>query len=269
MKLDMLFKRNLYDAALNMAIAQKLGDREVAEIHTHYGDHLCSKGDFDGAIKQYIDTIRNGKTYIEPSYVINRFLDNQRFDNLTMYLEALHANKCANKDHTTLLLNCFTKSKDIQKLDNFIKESTTQQSRSGERPNFDVDTAIHVCRQAGYFNHALLLAKQHRKVDLHLKILVEDQKEYAAAIDSVYALEILDAESIVRQYGQEMMLQEPAKMTELLKKMCTNFKPRIESKEKEMELKLTKSESKDTPIQFVLEEPLISVIFALYQSYFS
>lgn len=59
----------------------------MAEIHRRYGDHLYGKHDYDGAMGQYIATIG----YLEPSYVIRRFLDAQRIHNLTLYLEALHS----------------------------------------------------------------------------------------------------------------------------------------------------------------------------------
>jgi len=51
-----------------------------------YGDHLYEKGDYDGSLRQYARTIG----HVEPSYVIRRFLDDQRIHNLTTYLEALH-----------------------------------------------------------------------------------------------------------------------------------------------------------------------------------
>jgi hypothetical protein len=48
-----------------------------------HGDHLYKKGDFNEAITQYIETIQ----YVEPSYVIRKFLDAQRIHNLTRYLQ--------------------------------------------------------------------------------------------------------------------------------------------------------------------------------------
>lgn len=56
--------------------------------------------------------------------VCDQFLDTQRIDNLTAYLEALHKAQMASEDHTTLLLNCYTKRKDVSKLDEFIKVQT-------------------------------------------------------------------------------------------------------------------------------------------------
>jgi hypothetical protein len=81
------------------------------------GGHIYRKGDHDAAITQYIETIE----HVEPSYVIRNFLDAQRIHNLTRYLQALHAKKRATPDHTTLLLNCYTKLKDVGKLNDFIK----------------------------------------------------------------------------------------------------------------------------------------------------
>ena len=49
-----------------------------------------------------------------------QFLDAQRIHNLTKYLQALHRAQMATEEHTTLLLNCYTKLKDVSKLDEFI-----------------------------------------------------------------------------------------------------------------------------------------------------
>eukprot|EP00163_Fabomonas_tropica_P014549 TRINITY_DN2645_c0_g3_i4.p1 TRINITY_DN2645_c0_g3~~TRINITY_DN2645_c0_g3_i4.p1 ORF type:complete len:454 (+),score=82.80 TRINITY_DN2645_c0_g3_i4:150-1511(+) len=104
-KLEMLFKKNLYTIAINLAQSQQFDYALIIDIFRKYGDHLYSKGDYDGAIGQYLRTIGR----LEPSYVIRKFLDAQRIHNLTSYLEALHENNLANADHTTLLLNCYTK----------------------------------------------------------------------------------------------------------------------------------------------------------------
>ena len=47
---------------------------------------------------------------VQPSYVIRQFLTAQQIQNLTFYLEELHKSG-ATADHTTLLLNCYTKLK--------------------------------------------------------------------------------------------------------------------------------------------------------------
>jgi hypothetical protein len=49
-----------------------------------------------------------------------------------------------NKDYTALLLNCYVKMKQKEKISELIEKSKSQ--NSGESI-FDIDTAIEVCRQ--------------------------------------------------------------------------------------------------------------------------
>ncbi|CAB4024642.1 vacuolar sorting-associated 11 homolog, partial [Paramuricea clavata] len=210
-KLEILFKKNLYAVAIDLARSQHYSDG-LMDIFTQYGDHLYSKGDHDGAMKQYIRTIG----HLEPSYVIRKFLDAQRIHNLTAYLQALHEQNLANTDHTTLLLNCYTKLKDVSKLDEFIM--------TDKELNFDVETAIKVCRQASYYDHALYLAEKFHQNDWYLKVQLEDNKDYQKALDYIGKLEFPAAKHNLRNYGKTLMEAEPDKTTELLKLLCTDYR---------------------------------------------
>lgn len=110
-----------------------------------------------------------------------KFLDTQRIHNLIEYLEELHNHHKATVDHTTLLLNCYAKLKDIDKLEKFIKDPGDLK--------FDLDTAISMCRQGGYYAQAAYLATKHGEHDLVVDILVEDSKQYAEALDYVWRLD--------------------------------------------------------------------------------
>ncbi|XP_023235262.1 vacuolar protein sorting-associated protein 11 homolog [Centruroides sculpturatus] len=215
-KLEMLFKKNQYSLAISLAKSQNYDDEGLVDIFRQYGDHLYSKGDHDGAIVQYIKTI--GK--LEASYVIRKFLDAQRIHNLTAYLQALHKKGLANEDHTTLLLNCYTKLKDIDKLDEFIKT---------EKVDFDVEIAIKVCRQAGYFTHALFLAEKHHQHDWYLKIQLEDLKDYSKALDYIGKLDFSLAEDNMKKYGKILINNALKETTDLLKRLCTDFKSNNET----------------------------------------
>lgn len=61
--------------------------------------------------------------------MIRKFLDSQHIDNLTTYLQALHKNGQATEDHTTLLLNCYTKLNHTDKLKEFIMVSICVQTQ--------------------------------------------------------------------------------------------------------------------------------------------
>ncbi|XP_041361621.1 vacuolar protein sorting-associated protein 11 homolog [Gigantopelta aegis] len=213
-KLEMLFKKNNYTLAISLAKSQQYDQDGLIDIFTQYGDHLYSKGDHDGAIDQYIKTI--GK--LEASYVIRKFLDAQRIHNLTKYLQALHKAQMATEEHTTLLLNCYTKLKDVSKLDEFIMTKDRE-------VDFDVETAIKVCRSAGYHDHALSLAEKHRKHEWYLKIQLEDICDFEKALLYIGRLEFVEAEINIKKYGKVLMSKVPRQTTELLKRLCTDFRP--------------------------------------------
>lgn len=95
----------------------------------------------------------------------------------------MHALGLANADHTTLLLNTYTKLKDVSRLDNFIKtESRRGDGAEGGELPFDLDTAIRVCRQAGYFDHAGYLARKYERHEDFLRIQIEDAGAYGEAL---------------------------------------------------------------------------------------
>ncbi|TID21706.1 vacuolar protein sorting-associated protein 11 [Venturia nashicola] len=176
-KLEILYQRHLYVLAINLA--QKLGVDHSQQniIYRKYGDFLYQKGDYDTAMQQYLKAIDN----TEPSQVIRKFLDTQRIHNLIDYLEELHDHEKATPDHTTLLLNCYAKLKDVDKLNEFIK--------SPGDLKFDLDTAISMCRQGGYFDQAAYLARKHDQHELVVDILVEDSKKYDEAVAYIWRLE--------------------------------------------------------------------------------
>ena len=49
----------------------------------------------------------------------------------------------AGADHTTLLLNCYTKLKDVAKLDAFLRGSGATEGGAASLP-FDIETAVKV-----------------------------------------------------------------------------------------------------------------------------
>ncbi|KAI9033781.1 hypothetical protein CLU79DRAFT_725381 [Phycomyces nitens] len=212
-KLEILFKLNLYVLAINLAHMQKYDDASVSEIFKKYGDHLYAKGDYDGAMEQYTRTIGQ----LEPSYVIRKFLDAQRIYNLTSYLQELHSQGLANADHTTLLLNCYTKLKDVSRLDQFIKTDTDL--------NFDLETAIHVCRQAGYYEHAVYLAEKYQEHDMYLDIVIEDMHNYENALHYIRKLGPYEADKNLQKYSKTLLGHLPELTTQLLIDLCTGALP--------------------------------------------
>jgi len=86
-------------------------------------------------------------------------------------------------------LNTYTKLRDVSRLDTFIKtESRRTHISSGDGSAktglpFDLDTAIRVCRQAGYYEHAAYLANKYERHEDYLRIMIEDSGDLRRAGD--------------------------------------------------------------------------------------
>eukprot|EP00761_Pharyngomonas_kirbyi_P014252 gb/GECH01014282.1/.p1 GENE.gb/GECH01014282.1/~~gb/GECH01014282.1/.p1 ORF type:complete len:723 (+),score=175.61 gb/GECH01014282.1/:1-2169(+) len=214
-KLDKLFRKHLYDIAIDLAHAQQFDETAITDIYRRYGDHLYTKGDYDRAVLQYEHTIGR----LEPSYVIRKFLDAQRIHNLIRYLEALHTSGRADDDHTTLLLNCYIKDRAEEKLDQFVTTTT------GNTLHYDEETAIRVLRSAGYQRHALALAGKHARHDWLLRILIEDAQEYQTALTHLATLPFTEAHSYLSRYAKVLVTAAPEPAVHLLVRLCTGYTP--------------------------------------------
>ena len=174
-KLDILYSRNLHQLAIQFAEKARLPSPHLNDIIQKYGDYLFSRGEYDSALHQYLRAV----TTINPSEIIRKYLDVQRISNLVSILEELHSNHLANSDHTTLLLNCYARLKNVEQLEQFIKAEVIE---------FDVEVAIQVCRQGRYYEQAAYLAQKYREHDIFISILVENLKQYSRALNYIKQL---------------------------------------------------------------------------------
>ncbi|GAQ03110.1 vacuolar protein sorting-associated protein 11 homolog [Aspergillus lentulus] len=216
-KLEILYQRNLYILAINLAQKKGIDALQQNAIYRKYGDFLYQKGDYDTAMQQYLRAIDN----TEPSQVIRKYLDTQRIHNLIEYLEELHDHDRATVDHTTLLLNCYAKLKDTDKLNSFIKAP-------GEL-KFDLETAIAMCRQGGYYEQAAYLATKYGENDMVIDILIEDSKKYAEAVEYIWRLEPDLAYHNLMKYARVLLANCPQETTELFMAYYKGqYRPRTE-----------------------------------------
>jgi len=153
-KIQTLLKKSLFAEAQDIARSANFPGEIIAEISKEHADNLYDKKQYDEALRQFVKTIG----YLNPSYVIQRFIEVPQLPNLITYLEQLidspssqrhQANLSSladyNKDYTALLLNCYVKTKQPEKISQLIDKSTSASSQSSSI--FDVATAIEVCRQ--------------------------------------------------------------------------------------------------------------------------
>ena len=226
-KLEILYSKNMFNLSINIIlqpasqvytgtksqsidelIVKTLEDQNnvaretLMEVCKRHADYLYSKQDYDQSVKQYIRTVG----YLQPSYVIRKFLDAQQISNLSKYLKALHDLDRANPNHTTLLLNCYAKLNNLDSLNEFIDTSES----------FDLETGIMVCRNAGFYNQALGIASKFEQHDWYIKIQIEDLGLYDEAISYLDNLSQELYKSILTKYGFTLVCNRPVKMTKVL-----------------------------------------------------
>ncbi|RKF65103.1 Vacuolar protein sorting-associated protein 11-like protein [Golovinomyces cichoracearum] len=208
-RLENLYQRNLFVLAISLAQKSKMDVSDQNIIFGKYGDFLYQKADYDGAMQQYLKAIDN----IEPSQVIRKFLDTQRIHNLIEFLEELHEHHKANSDHTTLLLNCYAKLKDVDKLEKFIKSPSDLK--------FDLETAISMCRQGGYFDQATYLSEKNHEHELVVDILIEDSQMYDQALDYLSRLDPDSVHTSLMKHARILLENCPKRTTQLFIQIFT------------------------------------------------
>ncbi|KAK6539802.1 hypothetical protein TWF694_009992 [Orbilia ellipsospora] len=201
-RLNLLYQRDLYPTALKLAQKSAITSTEITQINCRYADFLFSKGDYDNAMQQYVQAVEG----TQPSQVIRKFLDIQRIPNLIQYLEELHRHPgYVTTEHTTLLLNCYAKLKDVDKLEKFIRADTGQR--------FDLNTVILLCRQAGYFAQAVYLARRNSQDDVVLDVLLDDMRKFHDGLNFLMTLEPYVMHRNLMKWGRLLLDEMPKETT--------------------------------------------------------
>lgn len=213
-KLDLLFQKECYGIAKSVAASMQQADPDLqVSIQKRYGDYLYERGKFAEAMEQYKGTIG----HVEPSYVIRKYVEGPHIALLTSYLEELHHRRhgqLANVSHTTLLLHCYIKEKQEDKLMQFAQRDDIR---------FDPDTAITVCREGLYFRAALCLADKYAKGEAYVQIQLSDLHQPLQALAYLRRLGVDEAEAVTKAVGKELLRQEPRRTTELLIELCVQW----------------------------------------------
>ncbi|EPY32584.1 hypothetical protein AGDE_08549 [Angomonas deanei] len=214
-KLEVLMSREFYDVAKRVVEGTPSMDVTLyMNIRKRYGDFLYSKGSFEAAMTEYIGTIG----FLEPSYVIRKYLETVNLPQLARYLEELHCKRDTKSfstvNHTTLLLNTYIKQNDEAKLQNFIHRNDVR---------FDPHNVIAICRQGGFYDAALYVADRYAQTHDYVRIKVRDLHQPQEALTFLQTLCADDAEYILRSMGNELVNIEPKKTTQLIIDLCVHW----------------------------------------------
>ena len=179
-KFDIFYKNEFFDLAYNYAKSLNYDREQLSEIAKAYAEFYYNKDDFQKSVDQYKLTIN----YIDPTYVIQKFMDDSKKNYLIQYLEELQKNEEFKKkyesnpkrfkDLTTLLFNCYIKQKQIDKLKDFFKNNNVKDENT-------IKSAIDLCKEINNvelllsFSEMVKIAKMH---DLYIQILIDIPSDY-------------------------------------------------------------------------------------------
>ena len=205
-KFDIFYEKQFYDFAYNYGKATGLDKNQLAEIAKANAEFLYKKGDFENSIEKYKLTIN----YLDPNYVIKIFLEDSMKNYLIKYLEELQRNEQfknnCNKnnskrfmDFTALLLNCYIKQNQIEKLKNFVEKQTIDDDAI-------IKTTIEVCKDTNNIDLALSIAQQKEKNDIYIQILIETKKDYKGSLKYINEIKNIKQKfDILSNYGQKLL----------------------------------------------------------------
>jgi len=202
-KFDAFYKRQFFEVAYTYGKNLGYDKKKLSEISKLYAEHLYRKGDFEKSIEQYKLTIN----YLDPSYVIQKFLDGSKLNHLIDYLEALQNNdefkkNCNNerlKDFTALLLNCYIKQKQIKKLKDFVEKKNI-------KDEVTIKTAIEVCKDTNKIDLALSIAQKAKMLDSFIQILMDIKGDFKESLEYIGKInDIKKKFDLLIAYGEKFL----------------------------------------------------------------
>eukprot|EP00439_Symbiodinium_sp_Y106_P072239 s538_g13.t1 len=93
-RLDVLVRKRMFEWAAEVALSCNAAPEVTADIYRQHGDALFEKRAYDQALGVYVKTVELGLP-LEPSYVVERYLDAQRIGHVAQYLKKLHEKDAA------------------------------------------------------------------------------------------------------------------------------------------------------------------------------
>ncbi|CAI2338202.1 unnamed protein product [Caenorhabditis sp. 36 PRJEB53466] len=215
-KLDILFKKNLFDVAVLIARNSKDGAEHLKTIHAKYGDYLYGKGDYENAIHQYKDTIG----MLEPSYVMKRYLDSSRIKELCIYLECLHDAKKDNEHQTKILMNAYAKQGDKKKLKDFVNKINdgTRTAR--------IKDIFEILLKWNYLQEAETVATKFQLHEDALNVIIHYQHKYSMGVAYISKMPIESVIEMTGKYGRDLLLHARDELMHVLwEKIRSNTDP--------------------------------------------
>eukprot|EP00928_Gymnodinium_smaydae_P015516 TRINITY_DN15739_c0_g1_i3.p1 TRINITY_DN15739_c0_g1~~TRINITY_DN15739_c0_g1_i3.p1 ORF type:complete len:767 (-),score=132.22 TRINITY_DN15739_c0_g1_i3:64-2364(-) len=210
-QLDVLVKKRMFEWAAEVGLRAGAPTETICDIYRQHGDALFEKRAYDQALAVYMKTVDLGLP-LEPSYIVECYLDAQRIGHVAKYLKRLHERNMAEREHTALLLKCYTKLRDVSTLEDFLECTPVSQ--------YDPAIAIEVLETASYHGLAASVALKVKQHSDYVRITLEHFKKYTEVIDFLRKLKPSDAGQLLLAYGRVLVANASAETVDLVRDLC-------------------------------------------------
>ncbi|XP_026191964.1 vacuolar protein sorting-associated protein 11 homolog [Cyclospora cayetanensis] len=215
-RLCILLRKRLFNWAAEVTIKDHQPQQVLQEVYRLHGDWLYSKNMPEKAVEMYIKTIG----FLEPSAVIQKFLDAQELSHLAFYLLHLHLAGCAMQQHTLLFFKCTARLKDDALLASFLDDPRISKTCS-------LSVALNECRLNGDTALACAIASRHGYHDEHLSLLLET-KEFSKAVDVLKQVDAPTACSLLLKHGSDLLRHSASDVLILLSQFISDYHTSVE-----------------------------------------
>ena len=183
-KLEQFYSNNEFSAAENY-VKHKPDlyniDVTLAEIAKKRGDNFYVKGEYKNALNEYKKTI----FHLEPTLIIEKFLDTSKLEFLIMFLEELNNNIKYNmtlseekrKNYIVLLLYCYLRGKKEVKMNEFIQKAYLNKQL------VIIRAAINICKKNNLKELALTIVEKGDIIELKIEVLIDIFNNYKEALN--------------------------------------------------------------------------------------
>ncbi|OII72703.1 vacuolar protein sorting 11 [Cryptosporidium ubiquitum] len=235
-RIQILISKNLYEWALILAKNENVSNSIYSQIQRAYGDWLCNiRKDYSRALNCYINCLDSFSG--DTSHVIHNFLQANRLDEAITYLKECvlisrskeyskgvinitnneESRFTIGKDHVTLLYRLFAQLDRLEDIMDFLQNRNLNE----EIDNFEVETAIDMCRSYNKFEIAGKIAEMFQFHDKYMQIQLEDRRSPTEALEYLEDINLDEPQklSLILKYGPVLINKIQKQTTKFIKNL--------------------------------------------------
>ena len=161
--------------------------RQVEQFKSE-GDNHFLNGNYEEAINSYTKISSYGGMTVEPSFVIEKFANKHKYEELSEFLLRLNKSGINTMLHIRLLLLCYVRLNKEDKIKELVMGNT------GRNVEMDRKVVIDLLMKYGYNYYAKIMSGESKFSETEFKIVMSDENAIGRFRTGLLLLEEMDSE---------------------------------------------------------------------------